>query len=107
MESLRPSSVDSCLICCISPQPTSVARERLTEDDSGCTRDQRIALLAKRHADASTVEDDARLAILTGRLRKLSPGVASGDVDNLTAMVDDLEQVSSKLDAIRSKFGLE
>lgn len=49
---------------------------------------------------------DARLAILTARLRKLSPRVTSADIDKLTTMVGELEQVSSNLEEIRRKFGL-
>lgn len=78
-----------------------------TEDVADRARDARVALLARKYEGLSTVEDDARLAILTARLRKLSPRVTSTDIDNLTTMVGELEQVSSNLDEIRSKFGLK
>ena len=77
------------------------------EDAVDRARDARVALLARKYEGLSTVEDDARLAILTARLRKLSPRVTSVDIDKLTTMVGELEQVSSNLDEIRSKFGLK
>ena len=77
------------------------------EDAVDRARDARVALLARKYEGLSTVEDDARLAILTARLRKLSPRVTNADLDRLTTIVGELEQVSSNLDAIRSKFGLK
>jgi hypothetical protein len=69
--------------------------------------DARVSLLARKYEGVSTVEDEARLAILTTRLRKLNPRVNSADLEQLTTMVDELEKVSSNLDEIRSKFGLK
>lgn len=83
----------------VSKMPAENAADR--------ARDTRVALLARKYEGLSTVEDDARLAILTARLRKLSPRVTSADIDSLTTMVGELEQVSSNLDEIRSKFGLK
>lgn len=77
------------------------------EDAVDRARDARVALLARKYEGLSTVEDDARLAILTARLRKLSPRVTNADLDRLTTIVGELEQVSSNLDAIRSRFGLK
>lgn len=84
-----------------------VVKAATKKDAADRARDARVALLARKYEGLSTVEDDARLAILTARLRKLSPRVTSGDIDKLTTMVGELEQVSSNLEEIRSKFGLK
>lgn len=70
-------------------------------------RDARVALLARKYEGVSTTEDEARIEILTQRLRKLSPRVTTTDLDNLSTMIGQLEEVSSNLDEIRSKFGLK
>ena len=77
-----------------------------TNDLTERARDARLTLLAKKYEGVSTTEDDARLMILTQRLRKLSPRVTSGDVEKLTTMVGQLEQVSSNLEEVRRKLGL-
>ncbi len=79
----------------------------LHDDPAGRARDARAALLARKYEGLATVEDDARFAILTARLRKLTPRVTSADIEKLDAMVGELEQVSANLDEIRSKFGLK
>ena len=78
-----------------------------SEDAIDRARDARVALLARKYEGVSTVEDEARIGILTQRLRKLLPRVTPGDVDALSTMVGELEAVSANLDAIRSKFGLK
>jgi hypothetical protein len=85
----------------LHPSPTS----RLERFKRG--RRSEAALLARKYEGLSTVEDDARLAILTARLRKLTPRVTAADIDKLRTMVGELEQVSANVDEIRSKFGLK
>lgn len=69
-------------------------------------RDARVALLARKYESISTTEDDARLQILTQRLRRLSPRVTPEDLNRLSTMVGELEETSADLDEIRGKFGL-
>lgn len=69
-------------------------------------RDERLALLARKYESMSTREDDARLQILTQRLRRLSPRVTPEDLNSLSTMVGQLEETSADLDEIRAKFGL-
>ncbi len=69
-------------------------------------RDARVALLARKYESISTTEDDARLQILTQRLRRLSPRVTREDLNSLSTMVGQLEETSADLDEIRGKFGL-
>ena len=66
----------------------------------------RVALLARKYASISTTEDDARLQILTQRLRRLSPRVTPEDLNSLSTMVGQLEEMSADLNEIRAKFGL-
>lgn len=68
--------------------------------------EQRLALLVQKHEGASTREENARLKILTQRLRRLSPRVTAGDVVALTTMVEQIEEVSTDLDDIRRQFGI-
>ena len=66
-------------------------------------RDARVALLARKYASISTTEDDARLQILTQRLRRLSPRVTPEDLNSLSTMVGQLEEMSADLDEIPSQ----
>jgi hypothetical protein len=77
------------------------------DDTADRARDARVVLLARKYEGISTTEDEARIEILTQRLRRLSPRVTPKDLDQLTLMVGQLEEVSSNLDEIRSKFGLK
>ncbi|MGC4062575.1 MAG: hypothetical protein QM749_17715 [Aquabacterium sp.] len=72
----------------------------------GVTSERRIGLLLKQQEATYSKEDDARLQILTERLRKLAPRVTSADIDNLDAMVDEIEHASARLDDIEAKYGL-
>lgn len=87
----------------------SEARRIATPPDDAVNRDRdaRVALLARKYEGVSTTEDEARIEILTQRLRKLSPRVTTKDLDNVSAMLGQLEEVSSNLDEIRGKFGLK
>jgi hypothetical protein len=90
-----------------SPRAWAVSPALLAEDAIDRARDARVALLAKKYEGVATTEDDARFAILTARLRKLDPRVTDQDHAALNAIVADLEDASSSLDTIRSKFGLK
>ena len=79
----------------------------LHTDSAGRARDARAVLLARTYEGGATVEDNARFAILTARLRKLSPRFTIDDIEKLDTMVGELEQVSANLDEIRSTFGLK
>lgn len=102
---LTPTGAE--LASLVESTPHAPLKAMSKEDAVDRARDARVALLVRKFEGQSTVEDDARLAILTERLRKLSPRVTSADIDNATTMVGELEQVSANLDAIRSKFGLK
>lgn len=80
---------------------------RLIDDDEVLkARDARLALLARKYEGAASVEDTARLQILTERLRKLSPRVTDKDVEQVAEMVADAEGIAARLAAVKEKFGL-
>ena len=68
------------------------------------TRDSRITLLIQKYEGAATIEDSARLDILTQRLRQLSPRSGPYDIEILSAMVDEVEQVSDDINKLREKY---
>lgn len=76
-------------------------------DDVERARRARVSLLARKYEGASSVEDDARIDILTERLRRLSPRVTKTDLETMSKMVEDLEEVSLNLEQIRENFGLK
>jgi len=69
-------------------------------------RDLRLELLARKYEGAASIEDMARLRILTERLRKLAPRVTDKDVEQLADMVADAEGIAARLAAVKEKFGL-
>jgi hypothetical protein len=76
------------------------------ENDGLKARDLRLALLARKYEGAASVEDTARLQILTERLRNLAPRVTAKDVEQVALMVADAEVIAAKLAAVKDKFGL-
>jgi len=66
----------------------------------------RIALLERKYDGLATAEDEARLAALTARMRELDPRVTKAERAALASTVAELDDVSSRLQAIRSRFGL-
>jgi hypothetical protein len=76
------------------------------DDEVMKARDARLALLARKYEGTASIEDGARLQILTERLRKLSPRVTSRDVEQVADMVSEAERVAARLEAVKKKFGL-
>jgi hypothetical protein len=78
------------------------------EDDDEVlkARDVRLALLARKYEGTASVEDTARLQILTERLRKLAPRVTDKDIEQVAEMVADAEDIATRLAAVKEKFGL-
>jgi hypothetical protein len=76
------------------------------DDEVMKARDARLALLARKYEGTASIEDGARLQILTERLRKLSPRVTSSDVEQVTDMVSEAERIAARLEAVKKKFGL-
>jgi hypothetical protein len=83
-------------------QPSSVE----LQDEVTRARTRRIELLVRQFDKETSIEDDARLLILTQKLRRLSPSVPDAAWADLSAATSALEQVSSDLDVIRAQFGI-
>lgn len=75
-------------------------------DEATRAREERIALLARRHTGAGSIEDDARFRILTERLRRLVPRVTSADFQPVEAALSAMETTTATLDELRAKFGV-
>jgi hypothetical protein len=84
-----------------SAAPTLAAPDELDR-----AREERIALLARRHEGAGSIEDDARFQILTERLRRLAPRVTPRDFEPIEAALTAVESAASTLEALRAKFGV-
>lgn len=70
-------------------------------------RDQRLAILAQQFEGVElTREDEARVAILTQRLRRLAPRVTHKAWTIAEESVSALEAVSARVDEIGTKYGL-
>lgn len=69
-------------------------------------RDRRLRLLAAKFENETTYEDDARLQLLTARLRRLAPRVTMESVDALKAAADTIESASSELEAMKRRLGV-
>jgi hypothetical protein len=63
-------------------------------------------LLAKKYEGEPSREDSARLALLTERIRRLHPRVTRRDVDVLTQVVDQVEEVTDGLAQLRKRLGI-
>lgn len=70
-------------------------------------RDHRLAILARKYEGATlSREDEARVAILTQRLRRLAPRVTKLSWTIAEEAVAELEAVSVSVDEIGAKYGL-
>lgn len=71
------------------------------------TRSYRLAILAREFEGAElTREDEARLAILTQRLRRLSPKITAKSWTIAEEELTKLEEVSSQIESISLRYGL-
>lgn len=71
------------------------------------TRNHRLAILAREFEGAElTREDEARLAILTQRLRRLAPKVTAKSWTIAEEALTQLETVSARIDDISARYGL-
>lgn len=83
-----------------TPQPEAISPLETT-------RDHRLAILARELEGAElTREDEARLAILTQRLRNLAPKVTTKAWTIAEEALAKLEDVSVRVDEIGVKYGL-
>lgn len=76
-------------------------------DPAQQAQNHRLAILAKKYEGTQlTREDEARVAILTQRLRRLVPRVTAKSWTMAEESVTELEDVASRVEEIRRKYGL-
>jgi hypothetical protein len=69
-------------------------------------RDRRLRLLVAKFENETSYEDEARLHLLTARLRRLAPRVTVESVNALKAAADTIENASTELEAMKRRLGL-
>lgn len=85
--------------------PLPLSEPTLTDKLSEA-RDTRLALLARKFEGDASVEDKARIHLLTARLRRLDPRVTEEERHATEAIVQSLEGVAGRLEALKVQFGL-
>lgn len=64
----------------------------------------RVRLLATKYEDQASVEDVARLEILTARLNRLAPRTTAADILKIEDTVDLIEQIDAGLDDLAAEY---
>lgn len=67
----------------------------------------RSTLLVMKYEGVSSRESQARIDILTQRLRKLSPRVTESDIDHLDGVISSIESVSNAVEGLKHKYGMK
>ena len=79
----------------------------LESEEAKATNIDRIKLLARKYARKGlSKEDDARLAIVTERIRVLIPRVVTEDFCRLADIAEEIKRISDKDDELREELGL-
>lgn len=86
----------------IQPMPT---QDNAEPDVIARYRDDRLELMIKRFEGDPLAEDEARIVILTNRLRKLVPRVTSEAWEMLEQVASDLESDSAFINELEEQFG--
>lgn len=80
--------------------------EDSSADEFTRTLDNRMELLARRFEGDASIEDLARIHLLTVRLRRLDPRVTRAEQQATEEIVQSMERVDANLAAIRAQFGI-
>lgn len=67
-------------------------------------RNDRVTLLAQKYEGKLNREGNARLEILTHRVERLSPRITQANLNVLSRLIDDMEEVSDGLQSLRNEF---
>jgi hypothetical protein len=81
-------------------EPTQ-SLESSRREDVRLTRDRRLALMERRLRDEASYEDEARLLLLTRRLRRLVPVFNDGQRQQMEGAALNLERLNQKLADMR------
>jgi len=73
--------------------------------EADATAEKRVRLLAKKYEAAASVEDLARLAILTNRISRLAPRTTAADIARIEQTVDEVADIKLRLDSLASEYG--
>jgi len=76
-------------------------------DPSESTNNERLVFLARKYAGQASREDNARLEILTQKVRGLMPRVSTSDIDRLSAIADEFADIKKAHQILREKLDLE
>lgn len=96
----------SLLATAIEPAPDHSPRLQTQDAVLEKTAHDRGLLLELKYGSASNRENEARLTMLTERLRSLDSRVSPDAVDMLTETVDNLSETARRLAAISREFDL-
>ena len=81
--------------------------EHLVESDAEATNRSRLELLARRYVTKQlSPEEDARLAILTERIRRLIPRVTIEDFERLESMAEESEAIRIRNEERRRRLAI-
>jgi hypothetical protein len=92
--------------------PSTIERATLEQHPDNASaevetvRDRRLQLLVAKFENETTYEDEARLHLLTARLRRLAPRVTVESLNALKSAADTIENASSELEAMKRRLGL-
>lgn len=64
----------------------------------------RVRLLATKYEDQASVQDVARLEILTARLNRLAPRTTAADIVKVEETVDLIERIDTTLDGLAMEY---
>jgi len=91
-----------------APDTISAGEEAFQVSEADVANRTRLALLA-RHYEAArlSIEEEARLAIVTERVRHLIPRVTEDDFEALQAILEDVERIKSADIERRRRLGID
>lgn len=88
-------------------QPADQARELTGDSEAERCATGRVRLLARMYVQGASTEHEARLAILTERLRQLLPPVTEDQWTALDEVAERLNQAAKRHQKIRDELGLK
>jgi hypothetical protein len=90
------------------PDTMSPVEEAFQISEAEIANRTRLALLARQYeASRLSIEEEARLAIVTERVRRLIPRVTAEDFETLQAILEDVEHIESADIERRRRLGID
>ncbi len=88
-------------------QPADEVREPLGDNEAERCATARVRLLARMYVQGASTEHEARLAILSERLRKLLPPVTEDQWTALGEVAERLDQAAKRHQKVRDELDLK